>query len=317
MKIEFSDINKHLDNLNEKDLLDTIDIIKCPYCNNKNFIKNGFYTGIQRYKCKSIKCNKTFSKKTHTLNYYSKKPPSIWMKYLYLMNLGYSLRDCSSILNISLSTCFFWRHKILLSEKKKTTPITLKEYIEVNNIVIKENRKGTKNLTSLERPKIFIFSGIDINKEIYSKVLYKNSTNLYSLTKIMYKFIDKGAYISNFGNNIISAFTKNHNKHLKKPKKLEHLSLTFNNSPSYSKGVLFHVHKDYISNFSINIFNWLRRFKGVATKYIENYLSWYILDFKESYNLKDLNSVTLFKNLFIYRSFIKISIIKNTKPLHL
>lgn len=317
MKISFIEIDKHLDNLNEKDLLDNINLIKCPHCNNKKFIKSGFYNNVQRYKCKNTICKKTFSKKTNTLNYYSKKPSSNWMKYLYLMNLGYSLRECSNILNLSLSTCFFWRHKILLSEKQKTTPKILKEYIEVNNLVIKENKKGTRYATPLEKPKFYIVSGIDVNNEIYSKVLYKNSIDIYSLTETMYKFIDKKAYVSSFGNTRISAFAKNHNKKINIIKKIDGLSSIFNDIPSYNKNFLSYIHKNYISNFSIYIYSWLKRFRGVATKYIENYLSWYILAFKENYNLQNLNLVTLFKDLFTYKSFIKINCIKNIKPIHL
>lgn len=83
----------------------------CPCCGSVLFIKYGFFNGIQRYKCKD--CNKTFSKTTDSLWYYSKKASNLWVAFIELFLQKRTLRNCAKELKISTVTAFYWRHKIM------------------------------------------------------------------------------------------------------------------------------------------------------------------------------------------------------------
>ncbi|MDO5517697.1 MAG: hypothetical protein Q4F66_09070 [Clostridium sp.] len=55
---ELSQLNKYLPNLLKMDLYKNRNFECCPHCGSIHFIRNGYYNGIQRYKCHN--CKKTF-----------------------------------------------------------------------------------------------------------------------------------------------------------------------------------------------------------------------------------------------------------------
>ena len=304
IKNNFKSINDHLNSLNTIDIFKNKEINYCPYCKNSNFIKNGKFKGIQRYKCKNRNCSKTFSAKTNSPFSYSKKNITLWMKYLSLMNSGTSIRSCARILGINIATSFYWRHKILVAEASNNNFKILKDYVEANKIMIKENFKGNKNSKTFSKEKIFIICAMDNNKSILSKAVCRYSISLASISKNFYPNLDKSAFLATSGDRCLVAFAKKHNSTLPKTKidkfnQIKSESLNAKNTFSYI--TLPHIH-----SFSFNIYRWLKRFKGVATKYLENYLSWYILDYKSNYSLCNSNQIILFKKLISDNAYLRI-----------
>ncbi len=70
----------HLNKIFDIDLYRSIRITECPHCRSENIIKFGYYKNVQRYRCKE--CGKTFSNKTNTSFYYSKKNSETCIKYI-------------------------------------------------------------------------------------------------------------------------------------------------------------------------------------------------------------------------------------------
>jgi len=85
---------------------------ECPHCKNTKYVKFGFKSGSQRYKCKS--CNRSFTEFTGTwiagLHHKDKIDA-----YLELMVREDSLDKIKVKLSINKKTAFDWRHKILSS----------------------------------------------------------------------------------------------------------------------------------------------------------------------------------------------------------
>ena len=79
----------------------------CPFCKGNKVRKNG----RQQMYCRD--CKKYYMLKTNTIFFSSKKPLTLWKKYVDLMIEGKSLRFIAQELNISVPTSFYWRHKIL------------------------------------------------------------------------------------------------------------------------------------------------------------------------------------------------------------
>lgn len=95
----------------------------CPFCSNHYIILKGKQSGKQRFKCKS--CGKTFiDKKSPPVWNKSKKSIDQWERFMIREMNNIPLRTSAKRLDISLSTAFAWRHKIL-------KPI--KEYYELNS----------------------------------------------------------------------------------------------------------------------------------------------------------------------------------------
>ena len=79
----------------------------CPFCKGNKVRKNG----RQQMYCRD--CKKYYTLKTNTIFFSSKKPLTLWKKYIDLMIEGKSLRYIANELGISVPTSFYWRHKIL------------------------------------------------------------------------------------------------------------------------------------------------------------------------------------------------------------
>ncbi|MGH4120588.1 transposase [Clostridium sp.] len=83
----------------------------CPCCGHDEVSRYGKFNGKQRYMCKS--CRKTFTDFTRSPCYNSKKDIKKWILYSKCMINGYSIRKCAEIVEISVPTSFYWRHKFL------------------------------------------------------------------------------------------------------------------------------------------------------------------------------------------------------------
>lgn len=314
-------VNNYISNIAVVDILKEKKIDSCPHCNSNKFIKFGKYKGIQRFRCTNAICKKTFSLKTNTMFSYSKKTLDLWMKYLILMNNRKSLRECSAILKISLATSFFWRHKILNSHNTNNNNI-LKNYVEISKIILKENFKGDKSAKYHNKENIFIACGMDSNNTIISKAISKRTISLDAINKNFSKNIDKNAVLSTYNDRYFDIYAKNQNISnipLSKETILNLIEQVTINKLANESCELANINVKlpnnsiFIHKFSLNIKKWLIRFRGVATKYLENYLNWHIIDFKNSYKTFLLDQVKLFKNYFINSSHIKVHEFTNYK----
>lgn len=314
----FHEVNKYQSKLTIIDMLKKRQLSSCPHCNCKNIIKYGKYNGLQRYKCLNKICKKTFSQKTKTLFSYSKKPIDLWIKYFILLINGKSLRDCASILNINLATAFFWRHKILFTQRNNYYNV-LKNYVEISKVMLLENFKGDRNAKNNKKEKIFIACAIDSNKTLVAKVISRYTISINSINTNFSYNIDKNAILSSYNDRYFEIYSSRHNSNVF-PIKNKQISIIINelksnnlcgnensNIDNIKKLNLTLPRKClFVHSFSLNIRRWLFRFKGVATKYIENYLNWYMLDYKNNYKTFSLNQINLFKKFLNISSFIKI-----------
>lgn len=114
----------------------------CPHCQGINVVKNGHKGNIQRFKCKD--CGKTFTFSNNTILFSTKKDLETWKKYCECFLDKKSLRRCAEICDISLETAFRWRHKILDALQNMQSNITLKGVIESDETFFALSFKGTK-----------------------------------------------------------------------------------------------------------------------------------------------------------------------------
>lgn len=83
----------------------------CPRCNKSHIIKYGKRYDRQRYKCKD--CNKVFDERTSSVISGTKLSLETWFRYIAMLVDKATIRECASMLNISIKTSFFMRHRIL------------------------------------------------------------------------------------------------------------------------------------------------------------------------------------------------------------
>ncbi|WP_338587444.1 hypothetical protein QIT93_03570 [Clostridium baratii] len=254
---------------------------ECPFCSSSEFIKYGKYNKIQRYKCKNQLCNKTFSDCTNTVWYNSKKPTDHWYQYCKLMFSGKTIRECASKLNISINTSFQWRHKILNKLPICNKSIYLDNYIGFKNIYLYENFKGKKNLYLLNqnRKKVFVSVCVDENKTSFAQIISKDILNQKKSYNLIKNKLNFKSQVIGFLDRYAIAISKKLNKNLMKLKK-------------YSKSKEIEL-RNLTNLFCMELRTWLAFFKGVATKYLDSYLYWFVHIFENSFSNKIISSKIL------------------------
>jgi transposase-like protein len=288
-KVKSKKLKFHINELIKDNIYKNNNIKCCPICGRSSFIKYGTYNRKQRYKCKE--CGKTFSKNTNSLWSYSKKDLNMWIKFIELMMKRKSLRFCAKKLNINIATAFYWRHKILHVFKIDSIPNNLKGYVHINKTILKENFKGNRNITAKRRRNIWVVAakGNDDSMLVIPAFCDFWDWNLFK-SKI-YSKIEEDSYIVPYQDRYINVQAKKHNGIL-----LNEIEPIPNNKIKY---------------LIVNLRKWLGKFKGVATKYLDSYLSFFVLfNLDRKIDYIDIASYLCSKNSFIKIQGIKIQQLK-------
>jgi len=231
----------------------------CPICGHNRYIKYGFYEGVQRYKCKNQECNKTFSLATGCIWSYSKKGLEKWCEFLELMVQNKTLRACAFKLNINLVTAFYWRHKIIHAMTLNGIPTKLCGNVHMTTLKMKENFKGSRNILTTERKNIWIISASSEGDLMLSLPICKDIWSIKEFNKIIYPKINKTSYIKPYYDRYIYSIAKRHNKNI----------VNIEESVEWK-----------IQNIRGSSSIWFERFHGIATKYLKEYLCWFIISYK-------------------------------------
>ena len=295
---EFVQLKKYLNEIFKNEICGENTKKECPYCHSKSFIKFGKYNGIQRYRCKEKACKKTFSITTNTLWYKSKKEPIKWVKYIELMFQRRTLKECSKILEINIATAFFWRQKILKSLTKVSSNQFLSDEVYLRKIVFKESYKGnpkaareaTKEASKYSyrkaRENIWVVAASDSNEKIIEAPICKKNWDKSNFIKLIYNKLDKNCTIYSSIDRFLNIEATKHNGR----------SIPATNE---SKKFMFKYSRDILVK--------MKKFKGVATKYLQGYLYWISL-----YSIgQKFNNISLFKILFLKESYVSWKDISN------
>lgn len=273
-----------------KDLLKPLSINQCPHCQSSHFIKYGKFKNNQRYLCKD--CERTFCNKTNTPMYYSKKDSTHWEKYINLMISNTNLRTSANMLNITLETSFYWRHKLLDAFNLMFQTKELCDYVEMRKFFLKENYKGNRKNIVTSRKKVLVIASSDCYNDTFAIPISLDFWKKNNFYKLVYPKINKNSYINAFGDNYLKAIAKIHNK--------EQEEKDSSNS------------KETINNFINNIKGIISKCHGVATKYLPHYfaLAKYItLNYK-------FNFVDLLIKTSIYFSYIARQKVREMMPIY-
>lgn len=265
-----------------------INNIECPYCKCNKVIKFGKHKGEQRYKCKNERCKKTFIDNIRSPFRYAKKFNLQWKKYFKLMIAGKTIRECAKILNITIVTAFYWRHRILYDFKDRLKNEELKEYVELSKLIVKENFKGSRLITNNTRDKIIIINGIDKGRLALSVITARHYCTFIQIKNSISDKINKKAYIVAIQDNVLRAVSNKHNIKNKIEQKKEIGEID--------------------RFFSHKIKKWIKGFYGVATKYIDHYLSWRSISYKNNINLNEEH----YKDKFNFSKYTNMKININT-----
>lgn len=246
----------------------------CCHCNSDNVVRNGTYKGKQRYLCRN--CQKSFSNFTHSATYKSKKTIDKWLLYAKCMINGYSVRKSAEIVEISIGTSFYWRHKILNCISSFLGVGSVDGVIEADELFFAYSYKGTKT-TNMPRPSRK--RGKQVKKRGISKEQVCVATALDRHSNLIIELLCTGRMTANelhrlynnrIGENSILC-TDSHKSYMQFAidMSLDHKRI----KRGKHKEDIYHI--QHINSLHSNLRKWISRFNGVATKYLANYLKWF------------------------------------------
>lgn len=119
----------------------------CAHCRSRRVQKWGRFSGRQRYRCRE--CRRTFSTFTGTALYYLKRPER-WRQFLWCVDGRLTVRTSAAVLGCHKDTALRWRHRLLAQWRKEPRP-RLKGRIVIGDFCMPHSDKGGRSLARPSR----------------------------------------------------------------------------------------------------------------------------------------------------------------------
>lgn len=262
---------------------ETGEIKSCPECGETTLVKWGKYRDQQRYKCNA--CGHTCTANSFTLSYGIKKIEEFESFGLCMFEGNYqSLSELSRELKIDRNTAFNWRHKYLSAIGATPSEKQYTGTVEMDDVWFGLDEKG-REMSEKEKVRSPIGAG-DNDMQVKLLCCYERESNEFNafvvrcgrlkqtdIERMVGNKFDKGSKIYSDKHQSIKSFTKKQN--------IEHLTFL---AEDHVKDKVIHVQN--INNYASEMKGiFLRKMKGVATKYLQNYANWFTIN-KKAINTK-------------------------------
>ena len=255
-----------------KDIPDFPDLRDCPHCHAKSDCLRpwGFTRGIQRYRC--LYCHRTCTALTGSplarLHH-----PECWATYAQALINGCTVRVAAKQCGISKNTAFHWRHRFL-AEIAARRDEHESGIVEADETFFLESFKGQRKLPRLARRRGGVGKTRGTGAEQIPVLVGRDRaghTAEIKLSKLdsphvathLRPLIDPDAVLCTDGAAVYANFARE--------SRITHVVVQA--KPGLRvKGGAYHIQN--VNAYHSRLKNWMTRFHGVATRYLENYLGW-------------------------------------------
>ena len=306
-------------------------VLKCPRCDHTELSKNGVTNNRQRYICKN--CRTTFDERSFSPLSNTKLSLDTWLKYCRFMVEGGTIKHCAQKVSVSVPTSFFMRHRILDVLNLSLRNQVFEGIVSTDDYNLNESFKGKSPKKSRDEDRYFHnFKYNDLSRCVgwtfrNSNPLLKNLEKY--LTPIQVKIntamdrnghvltrIVENPYFKPYSKKVYQDMLSFFNGRLHKDAILcafnsglyrqtaSKLNIKFKKARNRMTQPIYSVH--HVHMYNKKLCRWLSNFHGVATKYLNNYLSWHSFLFM----LQEVNEISRIKNLFMKISTKNLSITK-------
>jgi transposase-like protein len=260
----------------EPDLLskigrDRLTSFGCPHCGSDDVISWGKAGGRPRYRCTS--CRKTFNPLTGTplagLHHQDR-----WNEQAQALMSGDAIVKAAERANVHYTTAFRWRHRFLAA-LNFDHPQRLTGIVEADETFILESFKGRRSgLPRAARKRGGKSGKRGLSSEQIPIIVARDRTgattdavlphlNAANIKAALGKIIDPSAKLCCDGGSAITAFARR--------SKVKFHVLP---APGIPQPKAPELHINNVNAYHGRLKEWMRRFHGVATKNLPNYLSW-------------------------------------------
>lgn len=243
---------------------------RCPRCNMPGASGHGMANGLQRYRCNH--CGRTFNALTGTpLTGLRKKEK--WLDYAEAMKDGATVEKAAERCGVHPTTAFRWRHRFL-KEFKADKATELSGIAEADETFFLESFKGQKELTrsarkrggkaskpGLSAEQIPVLIARDRHGETFDAVL--GGLDAGHLGSALKPVLGKDTLLCSDGSKAMKSMAKEAG--------IPHQALNIKAGVRVKERI-FHIQN--VNAYDSRLKGWMRRFNGVATKYLDSYLGW-------------------------------------------
>lgn len=243
----------------------------CPRCQSTNRYKHGIEFGAQRFRCKD--CGKTYTATTGT-PFHRLREKTKLLENAACMADGLSVRKTAARMDISVQKAFRWRHKFLafLNQQK---PSALSGIVEADETFFPVSYKGQRKAmprTPKKRggkakdgsgtEKTAVVVAVQRGTQVAFDQVLERTTGA-ALSEALRPLLGADAVLSTDGNAAYWTVAERLN-----------VDSGFFVAQYHGKGGNGPWHVQSVNRYDASLKSWMTRFRGVATKYLANYLGW-------------------------------------------
>ena len=273
-------VNVHEDNLQDF-LIETriADGNTCIYCEGSHVVKNGKRRdGTQRFLCRD--CHKSFLPTSVSITSRTRKRLSVWMAYARCLLDQKTLHESSAECGISVATAFSWRHKILDALHEMTDKVYLDGVVEADETFFNVSYKGNHKRFSMPRPphkrggdvhtsglsseKVCVPCAVSDTGISYARPGKLGKVSSDCISRVFDGIISPQATLCTDNEKAYRRFSAY--------SKISLIQMETDGRTTYRDGKKYGIQR--INAYHSRLKGFMRRFHGVSTKYLGNYLAW-------------------------------------------
>jgi len=248
------------------------DAPECPHCHSSEINRHGKTGDSQRYKCKS--CQKTFVATTGT-PLHRLRNKELWNDYAQCMIEGRSIRKSAEIIGVNPKTAFRWRHRLLqVPDKEKADELV--GIVEADETLVRKSNKGQRDLDRAPRKRGGRAPRRGRDRDSWTPVLvardrggrvFDEPMESMAYTNLKKVLVDRLSDDIVFCSDSMTSYAR-----MCKTHEIKHVQLNDSEGERVVDEV-FHIQN--VNAYHARFKRWMRRFNGVATKYLRHYLGWF------------------------------------------
>ena len=242
---------------------------RCPHCGTPGAVSRGKARGLRRYQCKG--CGRTFNAATGTpLSGLHRKER--WLAFGNCLSEGMTVRASAGHCRLAVNTSFRWRHRFLATRQLGSRKLT--GIVEADETYVLESRKGERQLDrkarrrggkagrrGLSDEQVPVLVAADRSGMTVSASL--PAVNAAALRKVIEPVVDGDIVLVSDGHRAYPPCAA--------AMGVRHEALNLSGGERVRDA--FHIQT--VNSRHGQLKGFLRRYRGIATKYLDNYLQWF------------------------------------------
>jgi transposase-like protein len=255
----------------------------CPHCGGTRMVRNGHAHGLQRYKCRG--CQRSFNALTGT-PLARLRQKGKWLAQAEAVREGLTIKQAAAKLQVAPSTAFRWRHRFLALPKTVHAQV-LSGIAEADQTYFLHSMKGQRKITRKPRRRGGKAAKRGLSKEQVPVLVARDRAGATAdfvleadskdqVAAALKPILAVDAILCTDASGMLAAVAKELG--------IAHRPVNVSAGQRVVAGV-YHIQN--VNAYDSRLKNWMRRFHGVATKYLDSYLGWFrTLDRSAGTNLK-------------------------------